>query len=65
MDREGAQCDGKQQHATKGAAIRHKWALWRRYNESGLNVYRCVYCGYYHVGHDSPSGARRRRHIRY
>lgn len=46
------QCDGKRRHATPEAAAGHRRFIHATAGYSGLlNVYRCSFCGGYHVGH--------------
>lgn len=56
-----SECGGKQQHATKQAAVDHRASLarngaphWR------LSVYRCQHCRAWHVGHH-PRPKKNRR----
>jgi hypothetical protein len=44
-------CTGKQRHATIEEA---NWSLraLEMKGETGLNVYLCLWCWHYHVGHD-------------
>lgn len=46
-------CAGKQPHATEQAARFHSRELYEsgRAKPGTLNVYRCAFCGCYHVGH--------------
>lgn len=40
-------CLGKKQHKHKTGA---EFVL-EQMNDSNLNIYRCRYCGFYHIGH--------------
>ena len=40
-------CEGKMRHATEDAAI----CAMKKTPSLGLAVYRCPFCGSYHVGH--------------
>lgn len=45
-------CGKKQRHRESSDAERHAAQLWYKDGER-MNVYRCRWCGYYHVGHRS------------
>ncbi len=49
-------CEGKQRHADRGAAVRHRDSLRHAKGESGLGVYHCKTCKHWHVGHSPGSG---------
>ena len=52
-------CEGKRAHATRAVAENHMWRLVKRGAAlSGLNVYDCRHCPWFHVGH-RPRGRRR------
>jgi len=38
------ECDGKQAHATKAAALTHRWSFARRTGAARIGVYRCRHC---------------------
>lgn len=44
-------CAGKQRHETEAAARAHAASLYRKRGAQGLNVYKCKFCGAWHVGH--------------
>lgn len=48
--RERKMCEGKVRHATWYAARQAR----DRLHDYMLTVYRCAFCGYYHVGHRRP-----------
>lgn len=54
-------CGRKQRHATKAEAREQLEALVRKgANRNQHNVYKCRFCGCWHVGHKIGSGGRRR-----
>lgn len=44
-------CSGKQRHPTEEAARAHVAALYHQRGALGLNIYKCKFCGAWHVGH--------------
>lgn len=54
-------CEGKRRYDTKTSAQDHLAALTRKgATRARIQVYKCRYCGGYHVGHKIGSGGRRR-----
>lgn len=55
-------CGGKKAHDTKKEAHEHKEAMIRK-GEKSIQVYWCMWCEKYHVGHRprGRKGGRRRR----
>lgn len=45
-------CSRKQRHYTISDAEAHVASLNKKQGNQGLHVYKCDYCGNYHVGHD-------------
>jgi hypothetical protein len=57
----GRSCDGKKAHPTREAALDHFYRLVRAgAAPAGLSVYRCRFCGSYHVGHAAKVPQRKR-----
>lgn len=56
------QCEGKIRHKSAGDAGLHYISI-RGKIESGqrINIYKCSFCGFYHVGHPSKHGMKKRR----
>lgn len=47
-------CDGKIRHETLQGAASHRNGLYHRKGEQGtLDIYRCQFCGGWHIGHKS------------
>ena len=44
-------CTGKCRYATLAEAQAARWRSSHYRGQAGLNVYRCRYCGGYHLGH--------------
>lgn len=65
VDRKLLGCSGKAKHASYDKAVRElrqrKTPNLKRHNPSVLHIYRCEFCGHYHIGHDNlknKSGGR-------
>ena len=52
-------CEGKQKHPDRWAAQAHRYKLEKTQGALGLTIYRCRFCGQWHVGH-IPEGTRRK-----
>jgi len=62
MSNERRTCSGKSKHKTYDAALREKPGC---SNSRDLNIYKCRYCGFYHVGHKNNfKNSSRSRRIR-
>jgi hypothetical protein len=44
-------CEGKVRFESRDAAERKRRFVYRDYNEKALNVYKCRFCGGWHLGH--------------
>lgn len=53
-------CTGKQRHTSLEAVFAARRAIMRasKAEAGSLNVYRCAFCGGFHVGHRKGSGLR-------
>ena len=59
----GKPCETKLRHATTSDAQQHMDRIKPKENRklaNRLNVYACVHCGGYHVGHDRNKGRAKR-----
>lgn len=51
---------GKMRHKSEEGAHRHRRAMvvrnakLNKIHKNALNVYKCPYCPYYHIGHSKP-----------
>lgn len=50
--RKSCMCEGKIKHKTRPEAKQAKVILLRKWPEQSISIYKCQYCGFFHVGRD-------------
>lgn len=56
------QCEHKIRHKTaQDAGLAYKSLKVKIKDNAKINIYKCSFCGFYHIGHPSKSGTKKRK----